>query len=105
METSVESHSLVLPPALAAEVEAVAAAERRPALDVLKDAVESYMTAKHIQLLPAYVQERARTLGLLEGGMTNRLVRKVSDMSAAELEAIGNIEMDACHNHLDAELE
>jgi len=31
-------------------------------------------------------------------------VRKVSEMSAAELEAIGNSEMDDRHNPLDAEL-
>jgi hypothetical protein len=37
--------------------------------------------------------------------MTYGRAREVSDMSPAELEAIGNTEMDARHNHLDAELE
>jgi len=35
----------------------------------------------------------------------DRVVRKVSEMSAAELEAIANTEMDPRHNHLNAELE
>jgi prevent-host-death family protein len=35
----------------------------------------------------------------------DRTVRKVRDMSAAELEAIANTEMDPRHNHLNAELE
>ncbi len=35
----------------------------------------------------------------------DRTVRKVDEMSAAELEAIANTEMDPRHNHLDAELK
>ena len=35
----------------------------------------------------------------------DRVVRKVSEMSAAELEAIANTEMDPRHNHLNAELK
>ena len=34
----------------------------------------------------------------------DRSVRKVTEMSAAELEAIGKTEMDPRHNHLDDEL-
>lgn len=34
----------------------------------------------------------------------DRVARKIEDLSAAELEAIANTEMDPCHNHLDAEL-
>jgi prevent-host-death family protein len=35
----------------------------------------------------------------------DRVARKVTEMSAAELEALGNTEMDARHNYLDAELK
>jgi hypothetical protein len=96
--------TLALPAALLAEINAVADLEDRPAPDVLRDAVHRYMDAKHIREVPAYVQERALALGLTEGGLPRRLVRKITEMSPAELEAIGNTEMDARHNHLDAEL-
>jgi hypothetical protein len=101
--TASESLPLVLPSALAAEVEAAAAEEHRPALDGLQDAVKRYIAAKQSPL-PACVQERAQALGLTGGVGVRRLVRKVSEMSAAELEAIGNSEMDARHNPLDADL-
>jgi hypothetical protein len=104
MKTSAESPPLVLPPALAAEVEAAAAEEHRSALDVLQEAVTQYIAAKQRQV-PVYVQERARALGLTGSPGVRRLVRKVSAMSAAELEAIGESEMDARHDHLDAELK
>jgi PHD/YefM family antitoxin component YafN of YafNO toxin-antitoxin module len=35
----------------------------------------------------------------------DRVVRQVSEMSAAELEAIASTEMDPRHDHLNAELE
>ncbi len=35
----------------------------------------------------------------------DRVVRKTEELSAAELEAIANTEMDPRHNHLDAELK
>ena len=35
----------------------------------------------------------------------DRVARKVSEMSAAELEAIANTEMDPRHDHLNTELE
>jgi hypothetical protein len=104
MKVAVDSPPLLLPSALAAEVEAAAAEECRPVLDVLHDAVKRYMAAKQSQV-PPYVQERAKALGLTGGAGVGRLVRAVSEMSAAELEAIGNSEMDARHNHLDAELK
>jgi len=96
--------TLALPATLLAEINAVADQEHRTAIDVLLDAVHRYMDAKHIREVPAYVQERALALGLTEGGRPRLLVRKVTEMSPAELEAIGNTEMDARHNHLDAEL-
>ena len=34
----------------------------------------------------------------------DRVVRKTEDLSAADLKAIANTEMDRRHNHLDAEL-
>jgi prevent-host-death family protein len=35
----------------------------------------------------------------------DRTVRKVADMSAADLEAVANTEMDPRHTHLNAELD
>jgi dihydrodipicolinate synthase/N-acetylneuraminate lyase len=105
MNPETSPDNLAIPPALLAEIQAAAEQEHRPALDVLQDAVHRYIDAKHVRRVPAYVQERARALGLDEGGEPRRLVRKVTEMSAEELEAIGNTEMDARHNYLDAELE
>lgn len=82
MKSTSDNSTLTLPPALLAELQAAADQEHRPALAVLEDAVHRYM------------RERGR----------NRIARKVSEMTAAELEAIGKVEMDARHNHLDAEL-
>jgi hypothetical protein len=81
-----DSDTLAIPPALLAEIEAQAADEHRSALDVLRDAVQRYVTTKR-------AQQRH-----------GRVVRKVRDMSAAELAAIAAVEMDPRHDHLDGEL-
>jgi hypothetical protein len=78
-----DSHSLVLPPALVAEIEAAAAEEHRSALDVIQDAVTRYVTAKRRQ----------------------RVVFRTEDLSDAELEAMTQGGMDSRHDHLNAELE
>jgi hypothetical protein len=96
--------TLAVPAALLAEINAVADQEHRPAHEVLQEAMHRYMDAKAIRRVPAYVQQRAAALGLTDGGVPRRLVRKITDMSPEELEMIGNTEMDARHNHLDAEL-
>jgi hypothetical protein len=64
--SSESNDTLTLPPALAAEVEAAAAEESRPAAEVLRDAVERYLRERRWQKLFAYGEARARELGLSE---------------------------------------
>ena len=83
METTGHNSDLALPPDLAAELEAMAEQEQRPAQDVLRDAVGRYRQQKQRE----------------------RQVFRVGDLSAAELAAIAATEMDSRHDHLNAELE
>jgi hypothetical protein len=53
-------------PALAAEIQAVADEEHRPALDVLHDAIENYRKEQRWRRTLAYGAERASALGLTE---------------------------------------
>jgi predicted transcriptional regulator len=64
--SSESTDTLTLPPALAAEVEAAAAEESRPAIEILRDAVEHYLKERRWQKLFAYGERRARELGLTE---------------------------------------
>jgi hypothetical protein len=57
---------LAIPPALAAEIQAAADEEHRPALDVLRDAVESYRKEQRWRRTLAYGAQRANALGLTE---------------------------------------
>nr|WP_294513453.1 hypothetical protein [uncultured Rhodopila sp.] len=57
---------LVIPPALLAEIEAAASEEHRPALGVLRDAVEGYRKEQRWRKTLAYGSERATALGLGE---------------------------------------
>jgi len=94
-----------IPPDLLAKIREAADEEQRSAVAVLQDAVMGYMQAKRRLQQPSYLRERAAALGLIDGGPSRRLVRRVSEMSDAELDAIGNTAMDPRHNHLDAELK
>ena len=66
MTTRRDTDTLTLPPALVAEVQAAADEERRPAGDVLRDAVERYLRERRWQKIFAYGEQRARELGLTE---------------------------------------
>jgi metal-responsive CopG/Arc/MetJ family transcriptional regulator len=66
MEDTEAAVQLALPPALAAEVDAAAAAEHRSALEVIEDAVKAYVRAKRWQRTLAYGQSRSQALGLTE---------------------------------------
>jgi len=57
---------LIIPPALMAEIQAVAEEEHRPAIDVLRDAVDGYRKEQRWRRTLAYGVERAKTLGLTE---------------------------------------
>jgi hypothetical protein len=77
------SDTFAIPPDLLAEIRAAADEEHRPALAVLRDAVNRYVTAKR----------------------HGRTVFRTEALSAAELAAITEGGMDPRHNHLNAELE
>ena len=55
-----------IPPALAAEIQAAADEEHRPALDVLRDAVDGYRKEQRWRRTLAYGADRAGALGLTE---------------------------------------
>jgi hypothetical protein len=57
---------LAIPPALAAEIQAAAEEERRPALDILSDAVENYRKDRRWRSTLAWGASQARALGLTE---------------------------------------
>jgi len=57
---------LIIPPILAAELQAAADEERRPPLDVLRDAIESYRKEQRWRRTLAYGADRAKALGLTE---------------------------------------
>jgi hypothetical protein len=65
----VSNDTLIVPPALQAEVEAAAAEEQRPAGELLRDAVERYLKDRRWQRLVAYGHRRARGLGLTEADL------------------------------------
>jgi len=77
---------LAIPPGLAAQIQAAAEEEHRPALDVLRDAMASYLRQSRLQ-------------------RDGRVAFRTEDLSAAELAAITDGGMDPRHNHLNAELE
>jgi hypothetical protein len=58
--------SLAIPPALAAEIQAAADEERRPAVDVLRDALDTYRKERRWRSTLAYGAQRAEALGLTE---------------------------------------
>jgi hypothetical protein len=58
--------NLVIPSALMAEIQAVADEEHRPALDVLRDAVDGYRKEQRWRRTLVYGAERAKALGLTE---------------------------------------
>jgi len=58
--------TLTIPPALAAEIQAVADEEHRPAIEVLRDAVEGYRKEQRWRRTLAYGADRARALGVTE---------------------------------------
>ena len=73
---------LVIPPSLAARIQTAADEEHRPALDLLRDAMDRYLTARD-----------------------RREVLRTEDLSATDLEAILGGSMDPQYDYLNAELE
>ena len=73
---------IAIPPALAAQLQAAAEVEHRPALEVLRDALERYLAARD-----------------------RREVFRIEDLPAADLSAILEGEMDPKYDYLNAELD
>ncbi len=61
-----ENNPIAIPPALLKEIQEAADEDRRPAGEVLREAVERYLENRRWQRLFAYGEERARALGLTE---------------------------------------
>ncbi len=66
MNLAGDSNPFSLPPALLAEVEAMAGDERRPVADVVADALKRYMRESRWQRVLAAGQARAKALGFTE---------------------------------------
>jgi hypothetical protein len=64
--TPSDDTSLAIPPALAAEIQAAADEEHRPALEVLRDAIEGYRREQRWRRTLAYGAQRANAPGLTE---------------------------------------
>ena len=73
---------LAIPPGLAAQIQAAAEAEHRPALDVLRDAVERYLAARD-----------------------RREVFRIEDLPEADIAAILEGGMDPKYDYLNTELD
>lgn len=63
---SATAETLIVPPALAAEIQAAADEQHRPAVEVLRDAVERYLDEQRWQRVLDYGASRATELGLTE---------------------------------------
>ncbi len=66
MDNNPTPDAITIPPALLAEVQAAADEEHRPAIEVLREAVERYLRERRWQKIFAYGEQRAHTLGLAE---------------------------------------
>jgi predicted transcriptional regulator len=64
MKPRPESDTIAIPPALLAEIQAAANEEKRPAEEVLREAIEHYVRNRRWQRILAYGQQRASELGL-----------------------------------------
>ena len=66
MKPRAEENNIAIPPSLLAEIQAAAEEEKRPAEEVLREAIERYLENRRWQQLVSYGQQRARELGLTE---------------------------------------
>ncbi len=66
MKPRAEENNIAIPPSLLAEIQAAAEEEKRPAEEILREAIERYLENRRWQRILAYGQQRARELGLTE---------------------------------------
>jgi hypothetical protein len=102
--------ALIIPSALAAEIRAAAKDEHRPAADLVRDAFESYLEARHWRLQAAQEMARARELGLPVDNVkiTSEYRETVREKIAQGLESArrGNlVEGEAVFDRINAELD
>lgn len=84
MEESSASDALNIPPALLAQVRAVAEEEHRPAAEVLGEALERYLRERRWRKIFAYGQQRADELGLSEADVPRLIAEYRGPQSKAE---------------------
>ena len=66
MKLRADENIINIPPTLLEEIKAAAAEEKRPAEEILREAIERYLENRRWQQLLSYGEERARELGLTE---------------------------------------
>ena len=66
LKSRAENKTIVIPPALVAEIQAAAKEEKRPVEEMLREAIERYLRNRRWQRIFAYGEDRARALGLSE---------------------------------------
>jgi len=83
MKPRAEDNTIAIPPALLAEIQAAADEEKRPAEEVLREALERYLENRRWQRILDYGQQRARELGLTEADVP-RLIAEARRERAQE---------------------
>jgi hypothetical protein len=66
MKARAHNNTIAIPPELFEEFKAAADEEKRPAEELLREAIERYLRNRRWQRIFAYGEERARALGLTE---------------------------------------
>ena len=85
MKLRAEENIIAIPPSLLAEIQAAAAEEKRPAEEVLREAIERYLENRRWQQLLSYGEERARELGLTEADVPRLIAESRREQSARAL--------------------
>jgi predicted transcriptional regulator len=80
MEKIGDTSPLIVPPALVAEIESVAVAEQRASIDVLQDAVTSYVRMRRWQRTLAFGKAHAAAHGFTEADV-GRLIAEAREES------------------------
>ena len=89
MKLHAESNTLVIPPSLLAEIQAVADEEKRAPEELLREAIERYLENRRWQQLVVYGQQRARELGLTDADVP-RLIAESRRARTQEAKSSGS---------------
>ena len=104
-----QRHSLTIPPALAAEIQAAANDEQRPAVEVVRDALEGYLENRRWQQREQDLQA-ARDLGLPDDDVPltpeyRQTIREKIAQGVRSLRAGQGMDGEAFFANMDAEFE